>query len=106
MIKNTSNYLNTENIQNKSYQIQNNYQKMDFNPNKQINYNLNINNQKKNQNMKNNKNISLNNPNNNQIFKKINLRNSVLNSKTINITPHGEYIPFSKRQNNILTSPQ
>ena len=106
VIKNTSNYLNTENIQNKSYQIQNNYQKMEFNPNKQINYNLNINNQKKNQNMKNNKNIILNNPNNNQMFKKINLRNSVLNSKTINITPHGEYIPFSKRQNNILTSPQ
>ena len=106
MVNNNS-YINKENKQNKSYQIQNNFKKMELNQNRPINYNLN-NIQKNNPNFKNNNNkFILNNINNNQIPKKINLRNSIQTYKTINISPYGEYIPFAqRRENNILTSPK
>ena len=107
MVNNNS-YINKENKQNKSYQIQNNFKKMELNQNRPINYNLN-NIQKNNPNFKNNNNkFILNNiNNNNQMPKKINLRNSIQTSKTINISPYGEYIPFAqRRENNILTSPK
>ena len=107
MINNNS-YINKENKQNKSYQIQNNFKKMELNQNRPINFNLN-NIQKNNPNFKNNNNkFILNNiNNNNQMPKKINLRNSIQTSKTINISPYGEYIHFAqRRENNILTSPK
>ena len=131
---NENNSFNNGYIQNKSYQIQNNYQRknLNLNPFKKVNNNNNLNNnQKKNQNPKNN-NIIINNliiknncdnlfyknnsnkntiQNKNQIRKNIDLRNSINTSGQPIYSSHIQYKSILQRYNfqngnNVLTSPK